>query len=329
MSRKSFSSAIAAIVSIFVTVIAVLLVYNAYTTAQSHPSHTASTPTTIHTNQETVTPQSPAAKKEKNGDDMMPGLVDVVRHTDKPRYTIPASKEVTYVLPDKGGSTIGNEGLDPSTPVYILSERNVNGRNKYNLCTVAFSVSGKNGSPYAITAGHCGEVGQPVYRVTKEKTLNQSTEIGVVDYVSHSDYDTGAGDWAAIKLNPGALRPFAEGDVPRRLGVTNVQKGDLVCKHGARTGYDCGPQQDKQLEAIIGDKTAKLDEVTLCALEGDSGGPIYTQKYIIGVLSSSSASAEDMQKGVCSTDSQAYYTPMRDVVEQVKKNVPDALFEHK
>lgn len=253
-------------------------------------------------------------------DEIQPGLVENVEG-GQVQVNAPKSYSLPLPIDDK----IGNAGLLPGTGIIIVKEMD-DTQVKSDQCTVAFSVAGVDGFPWAITAGHCGEVGEKVYSLPVDGNFFAAQFLGTVRAVSRSSYETGAGDWAAIRLDPQAVRPQAPGGIPMNLVVMNIERGDRLCKNGSRTGYDCGPQGGKNLKTIFEDLNAKLDEVILCALSGDSGSPIYSNKGIVGVLSSSTASKEDMQNGFCSQESGAYYTPTADVVEQVKAQVPNAVF---
>lgn len=251
---------------------------------------------------------------------IQPGLVESVT----PNTGVRVNSEKTYSLPQPVGDKIGNSGLLPGTGVAIVQEMTET-QVRSDQCTIAFSLSGVDGFPWAITAGHCGKVGQKVYTLPSEGDFRTTTFLGTVRAVSESSYETGDGDWAAIRLDPNALRPSAPAGIPMHLVDTNVERGDRLCKNGSRTGYDCGPQGGKELKTVFNNATAKLDEVILCALSGDSGSPIYSNKGIVGVLSSSTAPASDMKNGYCTQQSGAYYTPVADVISQIRTKVPNAI----
>lgn len=254
--------------------------------------------------------------------DVLRALVD---HDEDTGTVVVAEKNYRIIPPTNG--IIGNAGLLPGTPIAILNSIENNGSINFGQCTIAFSVPGSDGFPWAITAGHCGDVGKKVYSIPVNGTFENSTFLGTIRKVSNYSFDTGKGDWSAIRLDPNAPLPASPTDIPLQISVKNVENGAFLCKNGSRTGYDCGPQGRKNLKAsLIDNRTAKLDEVTLCSLPGDSGSPIYDNQGIVGVLSSSTASEQDRANGYCTENSGTYYTPMGDVVDQVRDSIPSAVF---
>ena len=266
------------------------------------------------------TPSNASAEKSMNMSDISPGLVD-----DNGSNTQFVSKR-TYELKRPISDKIGNEGLLPGTHIIIINDISQDGQVNYDQCTAAFSVPGVDGFPWAITAGHCGKVGQKVYSKPIDGNFNNIEFLGTIRAVPEVSYNTGMGDWGAIRLDPNATRPPAPNDIPMNLLIDNIKEGEVLCKNGSRTGADCGTQGKKGVKTVFENSNAKLDEVVLCALSGDSGSPIYNNRGIVGVLSSSTAPNDDMISGKCTTKSSAYYTPTADIVKQLKTFVPNAEF---
>ncbi len=263
---------------------------------------------------------------------------DIIKSTEKNDYDNSYSNRRNdsgkiYSLREASSSQLDNVGVMPGTPIAIVTSRNSSSVS-YERCTIAFSLPGKGGYPWAITAGHCGEVGEKVYTMPTSNEWSDSYFLGTIRYKSEINSENGNGDWAAIRLYDKAAMPKHSNNIPMKLNTNNVSEGTSVCKNGSRTGYSCGIQGEKNVKAILSgtDGTEKtsgyLDEVKkICALPGDSGSPVFSDSGIIGVLSSTGASAEDSKSGVCTSPSSAYYVPIGQVVAQIKSKVPDIIFK--
>lgn len=240
---------------------------------------------------------------------------------------IPEGKIVA--LPKQTGKKVGKGGLPPSTRIAVISSKN-GGNIKYNTCTVAFSLAGKSGRPWAITAGHCGKPGQKVYALGKGgPMMNKSSYLGTIRATSKSNAKKHTSDWAAISLNKNALRPQSKG-VPNSISTYPQKRGAKICKNGSSTGKTCGKIKDNDVLVAVADMekkgkndTAKMSSATLCAVQGDSGAPLYNDKGIVGVLISiiSPPGGEDNKKNCGKTIS--FYTPVGEIVSQVSHKIPD------
>lgn len=246
-----------------------------------------------------------------------------------PAPTTPTEQGKFYRTAQPTGRTIGNGGLLPGTRIIVVSEQRGNSI-RFDTCTVAFSLPGKSGMSWAFTAGHCGGVGQRVYTPPVGGDFSTAKFLGTIRAVSQTDYDTGAGDWAGIRLYARAERPAGAERVPLRLDTFTRDEGDSLCKHGSTTGTGCGPKRGEGIRTSLSgfspDRptvTARLDQVELCALPGDSGGPVFDKTGIVGILSSSSATRRAGDDRSCEPGAMAYYTPMRDVVKQIQDSLPD------
>ena len=276
------------------------------------------------TTPERKTPTSPTKKRKKS---------TITRDVENREEVVKSRKYIKLPTPSKTGR-IGKSGLKPGTQIAVIkqkaSERN-GYKLRYNACTVAFSVKGIDKYPWAITAGHCGKVGQKVYSQPDEKT-GKSHFLGTIRVVSELNSEKHTGDWAAIRLYPKAQIPNAPQGIPLKLLSGDVPVGTTVCKYGSTTGKGCGKKNNEDtLVTFTNAKTQVetsgiLDSATMCSLPGDSGSPVYTKSGIIGILSSTSASKADMAKGTCPSRNETYYTPIDDVIRQIRKNAPDVLF---
>lgn len=82
-------------------------------------------------------------------------------------------------------------------------------------------------------------------------------------------------------------------NVTAKRSYANVVVGDLVCKYGITTGYECGNVEEKNWDpdGPFNPLAAKWVEVENCgdpddlAEDGDSGGPVFFQTTAIGITS--------------------------------------------
>lgn len=238
----------------------------------------------------------------------------------------PAVKPVALSFPTDG--LVGNKGLLPGTRVAVVSGRSER-EISYDLCTVAFSLPGKGGKPWAITAGHCGQPGQKVYSVPDDGIFDHAEFLGTIRATSAANYDSQAGDWAGIRLSPKAHLPKKDTKITPLLDTRERKDGARLCKVGATTGFNCGSKEYSDVKAAISDvgddshAYGMFDAVKLCALPGDSGGPIFDRGGIVGVLSATTAGVDSQDTLQCEADSMAYYTPMDRVLEQVFRTIDD------
>lgn len=288
--------------------------------------------------------QDPTSGEDDSGSDDeeldMPTAFPETNPPEDDAETVPpietAQGEV-YPLAKNTSSRIGRFGLLPATPVAIVKQRTAS-KVKFDTCTVAFSLPGKGRgkNPWAITAGHCGKVGQKVYTLPTGSTFNSAVFVGTVRAVSEPDSSRGTSDWSAIRLNPKAKMPNHRTKIPMQLDTYPRKQDERLCKNGNTTGFNCGAKGKDNVSTELKsvDKTtgalktyhASMSQVHLCALPGDSGSPIFDHDGIVGVLSSTSASKKEVASGKCKTTSLAYYTPIGEVVEQIRKKVPSIVF---
>lgn len=241
-----------------------------------------------------------------------------------------SNKELIELQPISQSGLIGQSGLMPGTPIAVMRDKQ-NNRIYYDSCTVAFSLPGKRGFPFAITAGHCGSVGDKVYATPSGEGLPQY--LGTVRKVSISSYDKQtqkkSGDWSLISLDKNAIHPPFPSVVPLAIDINPVEMGTPLCKYGSTSQYNCGKKSESQVSASIkgtegknqGKQLSALqDAVSLCALPGDSGGPVFSKKGIVGVLSATTATKEAMEKGSCKgvDNAEAFYVPVEEVLKEVK-----------
>lgn len=280
--------------------------------------------------QETTHAQSPSKE--------VPSTTSTTTTTTTPKKSSTPARRVSerYIDLAKPSTTkLNDAGLMPGTNIIVVRDK-TSEKVVSDSCTVAFSLPKENGGYIAVTAGHCGEVGSEVYSVPTTQYFNSAEKLGFISHVSSPGDFEGAGDWGVIDLDGNAHHPRNAAQVPLRVDLGTREPGQRLCKDGARTGYGCGDKGEDDVlvnlggfygEGFSGNNervTGVLDQVYLCSLPGDSGSPIYDEEGIVGILSSSSASDEEVTQGSCNStgESKSYYSPSSDVIAQIEKSVP-------
>lgn len=165
-------------------------------------------------------------------------------------------------------------------------------------CTVAFSFSDATGRNFAVTAGHCGKDGDLVWPTTASQAADYATEAG--HFIYSGLYSPGAQgvDVGIIEItDPQRTMEVVGNPIPTGVGV-DVPPLDHICKTGGTTGYTCGNFVDTERVQIV---NTDLDEqhptfgdiASVCADQGDSGGPVFTEvsgrAVVVGVVSGTEA----------------------------------------
>lgn len=140
--------------------------------------------------------------------------------------------------------------------------------NDERICSLTTIGHDNSGALVGLTAGHCGNVGDPVVPEYDEG-------IGVVGHFVVSDQNL---DYAVIAFDPGRVLPL------RTVGNTTITDigrpvdfGTVVCKEGRTTGNTCG--------VTWGDIFEEGTPLTqTCVMEGDSGGPIVRGTTLVGMV---------------------------------------------
>lgn len=170
---------------------------------------------------------------------------------DAPR--IPAEAEQAAVR--------GNALYGPGTPIYVG-----NNPGQEVMCTTTAAGYNDRGEKVALTAGHCGNVGDAVSSADAWR-LGRT---GTVAFVNPQL------DYAVITLarNTEVTRSY-NGVTVNHLGGAPVKPGGQVCKFGVASGYTCGP--------TISDWGA-VNQNHVCAMQGDSGAPLLVGDSVIAMV---------------------------------------------
>jgi hypothetical protein len=163
-------------------------------------------------------------------------------------------------------------------------------------CSLGFNGTDRNGNTVNVTAGHCNpdipsagsDNAAGVYELQGDRAVSQ---LG-----TFQKSVLGAQDYSIVRINDQAENRFANngvrgpGGAPVPIdGVATPVVGAPVCKSGSRTGFSCGVVNAVDQTVQVGDRELTQSfSANICALPGDSGGPIVTGRMALGISSASS-----------------------------------------
>ncbi|GAB2504686.1 Streptogrisin-B precursor [Corynebacterium atrinae] len=220
----------------------------------------------------------------------------------------------------------------PGTAVSITSTLPVPGQEiRVGQCTIAYSFTAGE-KAYAVTASHCGQVGNHVWASTSDMQANFDTPVGTFIY---SDLYDPAGE----RLDAGIIE-ITNRWIPMRApdnaaGTAVAQEigalPPVVCKYGNTTGETCGAPEASEAWAILtGHDGSELEAFAstaqVCAQPGDSGGPVYAdlegQRVIIGLVSGTRGAADATGCDLGLEAMTMSYTAMPQIQQLVDRVVP-------
>lgn len=163
----------------------------------------------------------------------------------------PGSASAAGATPMGGGSGIALATSDP---------------NVFDLCTMTAVGYDGAGRLVGITAGHCADVGAPVWSEASPGT-------GVIGQVVEVDHYW---DWAIIELDPARVIPVRQVTLSVINGVgASPAPLSWVCKNGRTTGFTCGP---------VWETLSSGFSSHVCAHYGDSGSPVLVNDRLVGMI---------------------------------------------
>ncbi|MFI5781087.1 S1 family peptidase [Nocardia sp. NPDC051570] len=165
------------------------------------------------------------------------------------------------------------------------------------ICSSGFNGLDRANNPVNITAGHCDPnipaAGTPnapgMFELLPGNHLGN--QLG-----TFQKSVLGSQDYSIVSINDGSRDRFGnnlvrvQGQAPIAItGVADPVVGAPVCKSGARTGFSCGVVNAVDQTVQVGDRELTQSfSANICALPGDSGGPIVTGTLALGISSASS-----------------------------------------
>jgi len=181
-------------------------------------------------------------------------------------------------------------------------------------CSIGFNVT-RNGTPGFVSAGHCGDAGEPVYYEPSQWTLG--VNIGTFAASSFPNPGQTGNDWSWVQVSSGhTLTPtvygWGQGDATVH-GSTSASVGAAVCRSGRTTGWECGTIEAKNqtVNYSRGEPILNLTRTTACSEGGDSGGSFITGPgQAQGVLSGGSGTCRGKHKW-----SRSYFQPLQPILQ--------------
>lgn len=180
---------------------------------------------------------------------------------------------VGSLVPAVAASASPNDDITPGSRIIIG-----HGDGSLSTCTVGPYVSFGYGDEKrygALTAGHCGDAGDIVYRETSDGQREHISNLFAP--VNTTDPTGTRRDYSLLPLDRAYVNPSIEGVYPPR-GVVLVrelsaayQQGTPVtlCAAGITTGMRCGPLVEVDATGHIGARFPSD--------HGDSGGPVWAK----------------------------------------------------
>ncbi|MGH8173005.1 MAG: S1 family peptidase [Rhodanobacteraceae bacterium] len=166
-------------------------------------------------------------------------------------------------------------------------------------CSIGFNAL-KSGVPVYVSAGHCGDAGEPVFLEGSAGTGPQWTLGPQIGTFSASSFPAPGGsgpDYSYVTISGSnsqlaSVHGWTNADVVVR-GSTAGGVGTAICRSGRTTRWKCGTidQVDVSVNYTTGETITHVNRTTACSEGGDSGGSFITGPgQAQGVLSGGSGS---------------------------------------
>ena len=151
-------------------------------------------------------------------------------------------------------------------------------------CSIGFNVS-KGSTPGFVSAGHCGDAGEPTYLEGSAGIGPQWTlgpQIGTFQGSTFPNPGSTGTDMSWVQLSAGhtqsaSVYGWGKGDVTVK-GSTEAAVGAAICRSGRTSGWRCGAIKAKGVTVNYqsGETIVNLTQTTACSEGGDSGGSFIT-----------------------------------------------------
>lgn len=234
----------------------------------------------------------------------------------------------------------------PGTTFHLTSQYPLPGVSfEATECTAAFSFDGADGRLYAVTASHCGSVGDLVWPSDGTTMADYTAELGRVIYSGLDDTvargdDVRRPDVAIVEIfDPDRALPTG-GTPPPETVLADLPLDDTgeACKIGGTTGITCGGVGERGEQYLMIDPVTSAERRTvgdiayLCAQRGDSGGPVTAEVagrtavvgLVSGTRSDAQGSADCHGDGITSAAGAIAYASMAQIRQIMAEVVPDA-----
>lgn len=184
-------------------------------------------------------------------------------------------------------------------------------------CSIGFNVT-KGTTPGYVSAGHCGDAGEPAYLEGSAGTGPQWTlgpQIGTFQGSTFPNPGGTGTDMSWIQISSGhaqAASVYGWGSANVTVkGSTEAAVGAAICRSGRTSGWRCGAIKAKGVTVSYqtGETIVNLTQTTACSEGGDSGGSFITGTgQGQGVLSGGSGSCKG--RGGKTGGGNSYYQPL-------------------
>ncbi len=184
-------------------------------------------------------------------------------------------------------------------------------------CSIGFNVT-KGTTPGYVSAGHCGDAGEPAYLEGSAGTGPQWTlgpQIGTFQGSTFPNPGGTGTDMSWIQISSGhaqAASVYGWGSANVTVkGSTEAAVGAAICRSGRTSGWRCGAIKAKGVTVSYqtGETIVNLTQTTACSEGGDSGGSFITGTgQGQGVLSGGSGSCKG--RGGRTGGGNSYYQPL-------------------
>lgn len=151
-------------------------------------------------------------------------------------------------------------------------------------CSIGFNVT-KGGTPGYVSAGHCGDAGEPAYLEGASGTGPKWTlgpQIGTFQGSTFPNPGSTGTDMAWVQISGGHTQSatvygWGSGNVTVK-GSTEAAVGAALCRSGRTSGWRCGAIKAKNVTVNYqsGETIVNLTQTTACSEGGDSGGSFIT-----------------------------------------------------
>lgn len=167
-------------------------------------------------------------------------------------------------------------------------------------CSLGFNVV-KDGQPYFLTAGHCGNA------VQSWSDQQGGSEIGTTE-----DSKFPGDDYAIVKYTGDTAHPsevnLYDGGTQKITKAAEATVGEQVQRSGSTTQVHDGSV--KALNATVNYQEGSVEgliQTDVCAEPGDSGGALFDGESALGLTSGGS--------GDCSSGGETYFQPVTEALE--------------
>lgn len=218
------------------------------------------------------------------------------------------------VSPMPPGTALDISSQDPQPGEYF----------DFQMCTAAWSFTLEDGRTFAVTASHCGQVGDRVWAGNAHRTFTYPAEpVGEVVYSDLFAEDGHGLDVAFIELH-GDVGYYTPKYMEANLATTEELPQQL-CKLGRITGETCGELTHGPEKSGLNAGDTRLETTAararICGTQGDSGGPIYASlpggNAVIGVVSGTTKQIQENHDCSDHPDMELSFTPAADIFELI------------